>query len=296
MAKVVMIHGIAQEQMAADVLEEVWLPALAGGVRTAGFSRIADLLWRDKHSANVIDGRMAFYGHLFLQQDQQGGDVEELSFAEKKIADDLALRWLERAAVRAVNPKDQAVAARELAYVAGEPVEDEQGLRSGIREVVKSLAKLRWFGTVGMALAERFVNKSLVQVTKYLTDDSLRSAVQSIVSELVDSDTKIIIGHSLGSVIAYEAAQELKHQLPLLVTLGSPLGLDTVVYPRLRPQPPGFPQQVQRWINVADRNDFVAAEPDLTGFFNWVASTCQVRGSLHRRKWSRTAFGGVLSD
>jgi hypothetical protein len=54
-----MILGIAHEQMAADVLEEVWLPALAGGVRTAGFSRIADLLWRDKHSANVIDGRMA---------------------------------------------------------------------------------------------------------------------------------------------------------------------------------------------------------------------------------------------
>src|SRR6516225_8981118 len=47
--------------------------------------------------------------------------------------------------------------------------------------------------------------------------------------------------HSLGSVVAYEATQELEHPLPLLITLGSPLGLNTIVYQRLRPQPPSFP-------------------------------------------------------
>jgi hypothetical protein len=56
--------------------------------------------------------------------------------------------------------------------------------------------------------------------------------------------------------------------LPLLVTLGSPLGLDTIIYPRLRPQPPTFPVQVRRWVNVADTDDFIAGEPDLTDLFS----------------------------
>ncbi len=59
----------------------------------------------------------------------------------------------------------------------------------------------------------------------------------------------------------------MEHPLPLLLTLGSPLGLQTIVYQRLRPQPPGFPPNVRRWVNVADRDDFVAAEPDLKSFF-----------------------------
>jgi hypothetical protein len=35
MADVVLIHGIDQQQKSADLLEKDWLPALAGGVRTA---------------------------------------------------------------------------------------------------------------------------------------------------------------------------------------------------------------------------------------------------------------------
>ena len=155
------------------MLEETWLPALAGGVRIAGFPQLADLLWRDRHRAKRIEARMAFYGHLFLRQDQQGIDVKELTGTEKKIADELALRWLERAALRTANQQEQAVAARELAFVAGEPVGDERGAREAVRIVVKSLAKLKWFGGLGMALTERFIDHSLVQVTKYLTDDSL---------------------------------------------------------------------------------------------------------------------------
>ena len=52
-----------------------------------------------------------------------------------------------------------------------------------------------------------------------------------------------------------------------MITLGSPLGLQTLVYQRLRPQPPGFPPTVSRWVNVADRDDFIAAEPNLNPLF-----------------------------
>jgi hypothetical protein len=42
MVDTVLVHGTGQEQRPADVLEEEWLPALAGGVRLAGYQEIAD--------------------------------------------------------------------------------------------------------------------------------------------------------------------------------------------------------------------------------------------------------------
>ena len=69
-----------------------------------------------------------------------------------------------------------------------------------------------------------------------------------------------------GSVIAYECAHLLEYPLPLLVTFGSPLGLRTIVTDRLNP-PPSFPQKVAVWLNVANREDVVAAEPDLRPLF-----------------------------
>jgi hypothetical protein len=94
------------------------------------------------------------------------------------------------------------------------------------------------------------------------------------------AETKVIIGHSLGSVVAYEAAHLMRHPLPLFVTIGSPLGLDTIIYPKLRPQPPTYPSKALRWVNIADSDDLVAAEPDLTSFFsNGIPPTARFEGA-----------------
>jgi hypothetical protein len=82
------------------------------------------------------------------------------------------------------------------------------------------------------------------------------------VLDLIEDDTRIVIAHSLGSVVSYECAHRLSQPLPLLLTLGSPLGLRTIVADRLRP-PPSFPPKVIRWANFADQDDIVAAEPNL---------------------------------
>jgi len=265
-AVIILVHGIAQEQSGADELEGKWLPALAGGVRTAGFPIIADRLWRDRTAPNGIDTRMAFYGDLFLRPGQQGLDPGPLSDVEAALAEQLAEVWLGRAAEHASQPREKLMAARELAATRG-GVGTAQGPGEVVRLALKSLAKLFFFAPYGMAFAETFINRSLAQLTRYLTDESIRSAAQDRVKSLIGPETKVVIGHSLGSIVAYEVTQQLRGPLPLLLTLGSPLGLDTIVYPRLRPQPPGFPMLVQRWVNVADRDDFISAEPNLTDLF-----------------------------
>lgn len=269
MAQVILIHGIAQEQRQADDLEASWLPALAGGVRAAGRDDLADLLWRHGPAPNGIDVRMAAYGDLFLDAGSQGADddLEELTPDQQALATALAAEWVQRAAARDGHP-DQSTAATELAYL--DTGHEEQGVKEDVaRALLTGASRLRWFAPHGMAFAQRFVNKSLRQVTSYLTDEALRAQIQQRVLRHLGDDTRIIIGHSLGSVIAYEiAAGHLQRPLPLLMTLGSPLGLRTIVYDRIRPQPPVFPSHVERWVNIADRNDLVAADPNLSPLFD----------------------------
>lgn len=268
MAQVILIHGIAQEQGHADTLEAAWLPALAGGVRAAGHPELADRLWRHGPAAEGIEVRMAFYADLFLPRDSQGrdDDLTDLTAEQHALAAALAAEWLRRAASREGHP-DQHTAATQLAYI--DPSHEDQGIREEtFRAILNGTARLRWFAALGTAFAERFVNKSLRQVTGYLTDPELRNQIRQRVLHHLGADTRIIIGHSLGSVIAYEiAAAHLNRPLPLLLTLGSPLGLRTIIYDRLQPQPPVYPEHVARWVNIADRNDLVAAQPDLAPLF-----------------------------
>ena len=205
---------------------------------------------------------MALYGPLFLRYGQQGLDPG--SDAETALAEQLAEAWLEHAAKHDSDPEEKLIATRELNVLRG-----NVGMAQGevARLALKSLAQLRWFAPLGFAFAENFINRALAQVTRYLTDETIRIEAQDRVKSLIGPETKVVIGHSLGSVVAYEAIQQLKQPLPLFLTIGSPLGLDTIIYPRLRPQPPNFPAPVKRWVNVADKNDHVAVEPNLTNLF-----------------------------
>jgi hypothetical protein len=266
MATIVLVHGIAQEQKSADTLEEEWLPDLAGGVRTAGFPEVADRLYRLRSAPDGIDTRMAFYGDLFLRGDQQGLEPGEFSGPEQALAEELAMEWTARAASRSADEKTRRAASQELAQLQ-QTAAEEQGVRTAARSAINSLARIRWFAPFGMGFATRFAMRSLTQVTRYLSDDAVREQALARVHALLTPGTQVLIGHSLGSVVAFEAAQMLDHPLPLLITIGCPLGLHTVVYERVRPQPPRFPAAVHRWVNIADRNDIVAAEPDLTPLF-----------------------------
>lgn len=260
MAVVVMVHGIGQEQRSADTLEGEWLASLAGGVRTAGHSDLTDRLWRLRASPQGVDARMVFYGDLFLTPGQQGDEPDALSPEQQELAGSLAQEWLRTAAARSSNLADRQEAARQLALL--EAQGEQMGWRERVRTPMNALARIPWFAHASMSIAG-LDRRALVQVTRYLTEPDLRRTVLDRVATLIGPETRVLIGHSLGSVVAYEAACLLDRPLPLLLTLGCPLGLRTIVAERVQPQPPCYPPRVQRWVNVADRDDLIAAEPDL---------------------------------
>ena len=54
-------------------------------------------------------------------------------------------------------------------------------------------------------LAERAMLFYLQQVRRYMTDPVVRAAVQGRAAAGVGEDTRVVVWHSLGSVVAYEA-------------------------------------------------------------------------------------------
>ena len=114
MATIVLVHGIAHEQLSADTLESQWLPALAGGVRNSGDAALADRLWRHGKPGD-IDVRMAYYGNKYLKEGAQGTDqTSHLEAAALDLAEQLAETWLRTAAQYADDDRDQREAANQL--------------------------------------------------------------------------------------------------------------------------------------------------------------------------------------
>lgn len=251
--RVVCVHGIGQQLVGEDILLKEWVPAMRGGLARAG---VAD-------SVGGQDVRMGFYGDLFRRSASLldvGDPPYTASDVEDRFEQDLLLAWwAEAARVEAqVVPPDAETLART-------PKAVQAGLRA--------LSQSRFFAKVAM----RGMVADLKQVRRYLTEPELRRAVRERVMNVIDADTRVVVGHSLGSVVAYEVLCQLRteygdRQGPALVTLGSPLGIPNLVFDRLEPAPTGgvgaWPcTEGARWTNVVDAGDVVALVKDLRPLF-----------------------------
>jgi pimeloyl-ACP methyl ester carboxylesterase len=165
-----------------------------------------------------------------------------------------------------------------------------------VQRALHALSRSRFLARAG----DRFLIGVLKQVRRYLTEPSTRERVQSEIASVVDADTRVIVGHSLGSVVAYEAlCAHPKWPVRVLVTLGSPLGIPNVVFERLRPAPEGgrgrWPGSVRQWTNVCDAYDVVALVKRLAPLFGDGAPTRTVRDITINNGWRAHAIEHHLS-
>jgi hypothetical protein len=123
--------------------------------------------------------------------------------------------------------------------------------------------------------ARRLVTMFIREVAAYLSapDNSRRvHARDAVIDTIRQARADVLIAHSLGSVVAYEALWSNPDvEVDLLITLGSPLGMNQVIFDRLLPEPVdgrgGRPPGVRRWVNLADVGDLVAVPRDLSDRF-----------------------------
>ncbi|MGW3246549.1 hypothetical protein [Streptomyces sp. NPDC001070] len=128
-----------------------------------------------------------------------------------------------------------------------------------------------------------FIRLLCGEVAAYLrsADAPERAAArEEVAARIAQHRPRIVVAHSLGSVVAYEAMHAHPELQPeLFLTLGSPLALPRVVFERLIPAPraasspqlrgEGLPGGT-RWVNIADPGDPVAVPPRLGRFFDGI--------------------------
>jgi subtilisin family serine protease len=143
-------------------------------------------------------------------------------------------------------------------------------------------AKVLPFEPVRAIVTRLITRLFLHDVRDFLFDADKRQRMEDTVRRrlLVGGGPFIVVAHSQGSMIAYDVLRALKREdadVRLFVTIGSPLGMDEVqdvlkdVGGPLR-----VPDCVARWVNVAERLDPVALDPELRSEFARNARGVQV--------------------
>ena len=106
----------------------------------------------------------------------------------------------------------------------------------------------------------------------YLTDARLRQMIDDgVAGVLAPGVPTVVLGHSLGAVIAYHVLRShpdsATWRVPLLLTLGAPLAWRPVIQALARLETLRMPGCVETWVNARDPLDAVAIGGDLTGSF-----------------------------
>jgi pimeloyl-ACP methyl ester carboxylesterase len=113
------------------------------------------------------------------------------------------------------------------------------------------------------AAGDAMFDRTVDMATVLLTEPDLRSRLQARIEAEVTPDTRVLVAHSLGTVLSYGAlATHDDWPVHTFVTLGSPLAAP-VVFDMLQPKPvdgrAAWPGSVQRWVNVRAVGDKAAA-------------------------------------
>ncbi|MEU8433078.1 hypothetical protein AB0F18_09190 [Streptomyces sp. NPDC029216] len=246
MSRIVFVHGIAQETVGPESLLAEWYPALCDGLVLAGGEKPA----REEVA-------MAFYGDLFRKAGHRGLGTPELdaSDVEEGTERELLLQWWEYAAQ--LDPRLPGPG-------------DRTRLRTvrPVQRALDALSHSAFFAGMG----ERLMIGAARQVRRYFTEQQVRDAIRERFERTLTEATRVVVAHSLGSVVAYEALCAGPDRPDVtLVTLGSPLGVRHLVFDRLRPPPHAgrarWPAPVRQWVNIADRGDLVALAKELRPLF-----------------------------
>jgi hypothetical protein len=127
--------------------------------------------------------------------------------------------------------------------------------------------------TVHFAQQTKPPHSGAAQLRRYLTDRKYRHELRDRTQACLGPETKVVVGHALGGLIAYETLCAVGDGVAVtLVTLGPSLCGPRVVFDLLEPQPRNnqgeWPAAVRHWFNIVAHTDVTAlSRPELTARF-----------------------------
>jgi V8-like Glu-specific endopeptidase len=249
--QIVFLHGRGQQGHDPATLRAEWAGGLARGLAAAGLPPL-----------DAKDAWFPYYGDILAALTANGRERAAaealgagLTTAEAYAPDDASARGLyaaliDEAAKRAGMPAGERAEAKEAGFLGG--------LVALLQRPLSWVANRSGLDDVVIAMIFR-------DVAVYLDREPVRAAVLSSVRETVPPDGEVVlVAHSLGTVVALDLLEQLPGvTVRLLVTAGSPLGMDSV-HKRLLAGGPKRPARVGTWLNAWAAADAVAIGCPLT--------------------------------
>jgi pimeloyl-ACP methyl ester carboxylesterase len=135
--------------------------------------------------------------------------------------------------------------------------------RAGIAESLAKLGGEEAMAALGQAANDAAFDRTVDMVTVMATTPDLRAQMRARAEPLVTDETRVIVAHSLGTLLSYMAlCNHPQWKVHTLVTLGSPLA-SPMIFEHLDPPPVDgrgqWPGSVERWVNVRAVGDKAAA-------------------------------------
>lgn len=276
MKRIVFLHGRAQEGRDPNQLQQTWEEALARGLKKAG-----------KPPLNGVKIEFPYYGdRLKVLVDQ----------VNSPLISGILLRGDDQ--VQAGHEELRAAMLAEMA--AGKLLPDSAIQKNFDGQIVeRGVQNWKWVQAIlrsldGTPTGARLLDLVTRDVSVYLTYKGLRSQINQWVSDQIPAGASVFVLHSLGTVVGYNVLRERSDvQAPLLLTVGSPLGMKSVQThldpPLVRPGKP------EAWLNARDPEDVVALFP-LDGTHFHVNPEVENKSDVDNTADNKHSIDGYLDD
>jgi hypothetical protein len=276
--RILMIHGRAQGGKDPMALKATWIDSLRRGFAAAQQPWPEDAAFDFPYYADTLDAMVA--GSALP------ASVEAV--AKGAPVDDDYAGFL-RSALSEIR--------------AGAAIGEDE-IRAGLDpDVPQEMGPQNWWWVRAIAraidrrltpMAEFTIETFLRDVHLYLRDPETAAAIDALVDTVTTEAPTLVLGHSLGSVVAYSLVRRRHTTMRIagFVTVGSPLGLRAVA---ARLPAIDNPIGAERWHNAYDRRDIVALNPLDDAHFPADPPVIN-HGAVDNRTANRHGIVGYLDD
>jgi len=243
--ELVLVHGRAQQGYDADILKKKWIDSWKEGLKKCD-PPLEIPIAEDKI-------RFPFYGDTLagLENDVPINEVVEVivrgddaSEAEREFIRSIILDTL----------KENGITEEQIQEMSGEQILERGPLNwEWMQTALKALDYyVPYASSAAVSIRTR-------DVYIYLNNPAVRKIINDGVEAAFNKDVEtVVVGHSLGSVVAYDVLRNAGDangwKIPLYLTVGSPLAV-TAIKEALRPIE--APSCVGKWFNAMDERDVV---------------------------------------
>jgi len=211
--RLLFVHGMAQGGKDANALSTTWRETLVEGLRLNGHDLPSTTSIDFPYYGDILDGHVDRLDLPMPEEVISKGSGENTEF------ENFLRNTVEEIKVRKDFPD------AEIENEMNEDGPREKGVQNW--EWVQAIVKVidRNFSGVVDFTFRNFIQEVFV----YLDNRNAQRDVNRVVADLITDEPTLVVGHSLGSVVAYQVLAEHGDSMDLrgFVTVGSPLGIRT---------------------------------------------------------------------